>query len=60
MTDLTLDDINLMEFTWEKGVPHDQLALLRRETPVFWHPLQEPGETGFWAVTKMPVRFAPA
>jgi cholest-4-en-3-one 26-monooxygenase len=52
MTELTLDDINLMELTWEREVPHDQLALLRREAPVFWHPLPEPGETGFWAVTK--------
>src|SRR3546814_11093784 len=33
-----------------RGVPHDQFDRLRREAPVCWHP--EPGDTGFWAVTK--------
>jgi len=46
----SLDDIDLLASTWGRGVPHDQFDRLRREAPVFWHP--EPGDTGFWAVTK--------
>ena len=47
---LTLDDINLLEDTWAREVPHDQFDLLRREAPVFWH--EHPNAEGFWAVTK--------
>ena len=43
-------DIDLLAETWGRGVPHDQFDRLRREAPVFWHP--EPGDTGFWAVTR--------
>jgi cholest-4-en-3-one 26-monooxygenase len=43
-------DIDLLAGTWGKGVPHDQFDRLRREAPVYWH--EEPGDTGFWAVTK--------
>ena len=46
----TLEGIDLLASTWGKGVPHDQFDRLRREAPVCWHP--EPGDTGFWAVTK--------
>jgi cholest-4-en-3-one 26-monooxygenase len=42
--------INLLEDTWEREVPHDQFAYLRRNAPVHWH--EVPGDTGFWAVTK--------
>ena len=35
---------------WEKGVPHEQFALLRREAPVFFH--AEPDGPGFWAITR--------
>jgi cholest-4-en-3-one 26-monooxygenase len=45
-----LDDIDLLEDTWARGVPHDQFAVLRAEAPVFWH--EHPGAEGFWAVTK--------
>ena len=46
----TLDDIDLLEDTWARGVPHDQFDLLRREAPVFWH--EHPNAEGFWAITK--------
>jgi cholest-4-en-3-one 26-monooxygenase len=47
---LTLDDIDLLEDTWARGVPHDQFDLLRRESPVHWH--DHPNARGFWAVTR--------
>ncbi|CAB4824405.1 unannotated protein [freshwater metagenome] len=34
--------------TFERGVPHDQIAALRAESPVLWQPME--GEPGFWAV----------
>lgn len=46
----SLDQIDLLEDTWERGVPHDQFDLLRREAPVFWH--EHPRSTGFWAITR--------
>ncbi len=46
----TIDGIDLLASTWERGVPHDQFDRLRREAPVFWHP--EPDGPGFWAVTR--------
>ena len=45
-----LAGIDLLAGTWGQGVPHDQFDVLRREAPVHWHP--EPGDTGFWAVTR--------
>ncbi len=42
--------IDLLGETWEEGAPHDQFDWLRREDPVHWHP--EPGDTGFWAITR--------
>ncbi|GIH78459.1 cytochrome P450 [Planobispora longispora] len=42
--------IDLLEDTWERGVPHGQFARLRKEAPVFWH--EVPDDTGFWAVTR--------
>ncbi|WP_327089109.1 cytochrome P450 [Nonomuraea sp. NBC_01738] len=42
--------IDLLEDTWERHVPHDQFAYLRRNAPVHWH--EVPGDTGFWAVTR--------
>jgi cholest-4-en-3-one 26-monooxygenase len=50
VTDRPLEGIDLLAGTWGKGVPHDQFDRLRAEAPVFWHP--EPGDTGFWALTK--------
>lgn len=47
---MDLTEIDLLEDTWLKGVPHDQFELLRREAPVFWH--TEPDGPGFWALTK--------
>src|SRR3546814_13079045 len=44
------EGIDLLASTWGRGVPPDQFDRLRREAPVCWHP--EPGDTGFWAVTK--------
>jgi cholest-4-en-3-one 26-monooxygenase len=42
--------INLLEDAWEREVPHDQFAYLRKNAPVYWH--EVPDDTGFWAVTK--------
>ncbi|MGB3410963.1 MAG: cytochrome P450 [Microthrixaceae bacterium] len=42
--------IDLLATTWGRGEPHDQFDWLRREAPVYWH--DEPGDTGFWAVTR--------
>ncbi|MFI6500181.1 cytochrome P450 [Nonomuraea typhae] len=42
--------IDLLENTWERHVPHDQFAYLRRNAPVYWH--EVPDDTGFWALTK--------
>lgn len=42
--------IDLLEDTWEREVPHDQFAWLRRNAPVYWHDV--PDDTGFWAVTR--------
>ena len=47
---MDLVDIDLLEDTWARGVPHDQFERLRREAPVFWH--AEPAGPGFWAVTR--------
>jgi cholest-4-en-3-one 26-monooxygenase len=47
---ITLDEIDLLEDTWARGVPHDQFAVLRREAPVYWH--EHPDAQGFWAITK--------
>jgi len=49
---MKLGDIDLNDLdTWERGTPHDQLRLLRREAPLYRHP-GAPGETDFWCVTK--------
>lgn len=46
-------DIDLIEpEQWTRGVPHDQLAWLRSEAPVYWHETDEPGMSGFWALTR--------
>jgi cholest-4-en-3-one 26-monooxygenase len=50
MTRPHLEGIDLLAGTWGRGVPHDQFDRLRAEAPVCWHP--EPGDTGFWAITK--------
>ena len=49
---MELSEIDLLEDTWAKGVPHDQLTYLRHNAPVFWH--EQPAEDGdgFWVVTK--------
>jgi cholest-4-en-3-one 26-monooxygenase len=47
---MKLDDVDLLAGTWERQVPHEMFDLLRTEAPVFWH--EEPGDTGFWALTK--------
>jgi cholest-4-en-3-one 26-monooxygenase len=45
-----LDEIDLLADTWEREVPHEMFATLRRHDPVHWHP--EPDGEGFWAITK--------
>lgn len=44
--DVDLCDLSLYEY----GVPHDYFRVLRRESPVHWHP--EPDGPGFFAVTR--------
>src|SRR5438270_8796311 len=34
---MKLEDVNLLEDTWERGVPQEMFELLRREGPVFRH-----------------------
>ena len=36
---------------WEEQVLHEDFALLRRESPVHWHPEAAPNH-GFWAITR--------
>ncbi|MEZ5180507.1 MAG: cytochrome P450 [Acidimicrobiales bacterium] len=47
---ITLGDIDLLEDTWARQVPHDQFDLLRAQAPVHWH--EHPQWRGFWAVTR--------
>jgi cytochrome P450/nitrite reductase/ring-hydroxylating ferredoxin subunit len=48
---LALEDVDLTDLDrWERGVPHDWLALLRREAPLFWQ--EEADGRGFWAFTR--------
>src|SRR5262249_56316803 len=48
---LALDDVDLTDLdVWERGVPHDWLALLRRESPLFWQ--EEADGRGFWVFTR--------
>jgi cytochrome P450 len=35
---------------YERGIPHEQFALLRRTDPVHWHPWAN-ARGGFWAIT---------
>ena len=48
---LALDDVDLTDLdVWERGVPHDWLALLRRDAPLYWQPETE--GSGFWVLTR--------
>ncbi len=48
---MQLSDVNLTDpDIFQRGVPHDMFALLRREAPVFWH--AEASGPGFWAISK--------
>ena len=49
-TTAELPPIDLLADTWQRAVPHDQFDALRRLSPVHWH--DEPGGSGFWAITK--------
>ncbi|MBI2761048.1 MAG: cytochrome P450 [Chloroflexi bacterium] len=47
------NEIDLLDpKVYERGFPHDQWKLLRREAPVFWHRGVEGWFPGFWAITK--------
>lgn len=35
---------------WERGVPYEVFARLRRTDPIYWH--EEPDGPGFWAITR--------
>jgi cytochrome P450/nitrite reductase/ring-hydroxylating ferredoxin subunit len=48
---LALDDVDLTDLdVWERGVPYDWLALLRRDAPLHWQPEKE--GSGFWVLTR--------
>ena len=48
---LALDDVDLTDLdVWEERVPHNWLALLRRDAPLHWHP--ESDGRGFWVFTR--------
>ena len=48
---LALDDVDLTDLdVWERGVPYDWLALLRRDAPLHWQPEDE--GPGFWVITR--------
>ena len=48
---LALDDVDLTDLdVWERAVPYDWLALLRRDAPLHWQPERE--GKGFWAFTR--------
>ncbi|MBZ0253968.1 MAG: cytochrome P450 [Candidatus Methylomirabilis sp.] len=51
---MKLEDIDVYDpIAYEnRGIPHDQFAFLRKHDPVHWHPREEPGGEGFWAITK--------
>ncbi|MER5931078.1 cytochrome P450 [Streptomyces sp. NPDC002054] len=51
MTVIPAGEINLLEDTWAREVPHDQFTRLRREDPVHWHDVPG-GHDGFFAVTR--------
>lgn len=35
---------------WQRGIPHNQIAEIRRASPVYWN--EEAGGPGFWAVLR--------
>jgi len=46
-------DIDLIEpDQWTRGIPHQQFAWLRQESPVYWHETDDPAVPGFWALTR--------
>jgi cholest-4-en-3-one 26-monooxygenase len=48
VNDLQVDLID--QRIWERGVPYETFAALRRHAPVYWH--DEPDGPGFWAITR--------
>jgi cytochrome P450/nitrite reductase/ring-hydroxylating ferredoxin subunit len=48
---VTLADVDLADLdVWEKRVPHEWFALLRREAPLYWQ--DEERGNGFWSFTR--------
>jgi cytochrome P450/nitrite reductase/ring-hydroxylating ferredoxin subunit len=48
---LALDDVDLTDLdVWERGVPYDWLALLRRDAPLHWQ--AETDGAGFWVLSR--------
>jgi cholest-4-en-3-one 26-monooxygenase len=54
MADLALETIDIInpDLYVQRGYPHDEWALLRREAPVFYY--ERPNVHSFWAVTRHP------
>jgi cytochrome P450 len=48
---MKLDEVNLLDLDlFVNGDPHQALAVLRHEAPLYWHERQN--GRGFWAVTR--------
>ncbi|MBV8358086.1 MAG: hypothetical protein JO189_09155 [Deltaproteobacteria bacterium] len=52
MAEFSLETIDILDpdLYVQRGYPHDEWALLRREAPVFYY--ERPGVPSFWAVTR--------
>jgi cholest-4-en-3-one 26-monooxygenase len=52
MSDLTLDSIDIInpDLYVQRGYPHEEWALLRREAPIYYY--QHPDVDPFWAITR--------
>src|SRR5215471_6725953 len=52
MAEFSLETIDILDpdLYVQRGYPHDEWALLRREAPVFYY--ERPGVHSFWAVTR--------
>jgi cholest-4-en-3-one 26-monooxygenase len=49
---LSIADVDLTDLdTFVQGVPHEQFDVLRRESPVYFHP-EDDGGSGFWCITR--------
>jgi cholest-4-en-3-one 26-monooxygenase len=52
MGTVTLQNLDIIDpdLYVQRGYPHEEWALLRREAPIFWY--ERPQVAPFWAITK--------